>query len=265
MMFNVKMMLVVVWIGFLPLASSRPQSNMMRRLLEQPVCTDNPDISNSVFNRQDQCDGAKITCRDGFQMVVAMRCVDETWVYQRPICKPVKCLSDPEIANGVIDSELRSRDIGVEYNFTCNPAFTRTGNKGVVRCTGTGEWEADITCEDCFKYSPDKGIPNAPFNNQRNLNRSAGDEECESDDRCTATRLTMFSCSLFDAPTIFVSTVTDERQCIEKCLDMEDCVMLNLRGGNDLSCYLYNVTADSLPEKNRVVNSTFDFIAEKVC
>ncbi|ESO91171.1 hypothetical protein LOTGIDRAFT_153602 [Lottia gigantea] len=278
-------------------------------------CVGYPNVSNADFHRNEQCsDIVEMTCSDGYKMEAAIKLISEMWKYQKPVCKLGQCMSDPEIENGALDTDIASRDIGIEYSYTCNPGFGKYGNEGHVICTEAGEWEANITCEDpeiengaldtdissrdigieysytcnpgfgkygndglvicteareweanitcedCFKYTWKKYVKKKPYRTRYGRNQISCRRACNNDDRCTTWFASFVSCELHGKPTIAISRES-LRNCKKKCAKLADCELMSW----NFICTLFNVTMDNLPRKHKVLSRNGAFIGENLC
>ncbi|ESO91169.1 hypothetical protein LOTGIDRAFT_153600 [Lottia gigantea] len=287
-------------------------------------CAGYPNENNADFHRNEQCsDIVEITCSDGYKMEAAIECKSEIqflWKYKRPVCKldpkiengaldtdiasrdigieysytcnpgfgkygneghvicneageweaditcEGQCMSDPEIENGALDTDIASRDIGIEYSYTCNPGFGKYGNDGLVICTEAREWEANITCEDCFKYYTENTyLTKSPYATPSGrLNQVSCQQSCTNDDRCTASFVSFQSCELHGIPAISISHES-RAECRTKCVALADCKLMSWNSGSFPICTLFNVTKNNLPSKHQTFSRNGAFIGENLC
>ncbi|ESO90356.1 hypothetical protein LOTGIDRAFT_233843 [Lottia gigantea] len=211
------------------------------------ACLKFPNVTNAQFN--ENCGDVLLTCEKGYTMQLGMECVDGEWKYQEPFCKPPECYFE-YTNNTYIDP----------YYFNATEVMNMTECDEICRNNTHCSFSK---LDECYEYRNNIILHPISFVEIINIkNQKECDEECKNNTRCSTARADSRFCALFSTPLISISVFTDLNQCIEKCNQMNECLLLSYLG-NKGDCFIYNVTLHNIPETFRRGPSDGDTIAEK--
>ncbi|ESO98073.1 hypothetical protein LOTGIDRAFT_174401 [Lottia gigantea] len=230
-----------------------------------PYCSNYPDVKNAYFNEDDNCVDISITCNEKYTMKQMIKCEDGEWKYQEPYCEPqgmTDCSNYPDVKNAYFNED----DNCVDISITCNEKYTM---KQMIKCED-GEWKyQEPYCEPqgmtvCnYIYTYDRYIPISHLDTKMNSNQAECNELCNNNTQCTDFSVTSDKvCNLTQIPVVAVFLETDLNQCIAKCSEMNECLMMNHWPSS--RCYIFNITQDDLADGDAI---TFDgyTLSEKLC
>ncbi|ESO92225.1 hypothetical protein LOTGIDRAFT_162880 [Lottia gigantea] len=147
---------------------------------------------------------------------------------------------------------------------TCVPASNIADTPSCICPPGTFQ----PVCEQCYyNFTRDAYIQ---LDSQvmlaiNSLNQTQCDEECDKDERCTFNFIGLDGCYIFEKPVIFASGNGDLNKYKERCMQMEECLLLT-HILEDNKCFLFNVTLNNALSILRLIEGQHgNNIAEKIC
>ncbi|ESO93182.1 hypothetical protein LOTGIDRAFT_175597 [Lottia gigantea] len=170
------------------------------------------------------------------------------------------CSTYPAVKNSYLNKDDQCDDTSI----TCNKGYNM---KQMVKCEG-GEWQyQEPFCEpqDCeYKYT--NGTYLSFHSKYKSIsNQQECTEVCNNDATCGGAEFHTGLCFFHPPPVIAVFIDTDLNECITKCSELNECLMLNYYPDDDESkCRLFNVTLNDLYEGEIRFDSRH-ILVEKIC